>query len=122
MPRYSAPFPHETTSALPASVNASTLPPHRPLWLWLLLGVVSWRVWRKMQQLKAERQHEVVLEQNPGVLSAAEIRERLATEIARILARADVREMLSRIGFDSITRSFGELDRRRRRFPSSGTI
>ena len=35
------------------------------LWLWLLLGVVSWRVWRKMQQLKAERQHEVVLEQDP---------------------------------------------------------
>lgn len=35
------------------------------LWLWLLLGVASWRVWRKMQQLKAERQHEVVLEQDP---------------------------------------------------------
>ncbi|MEN9585245.1 MAG: hypothetical protein RLZZ616_2251 [Pseudomonadota bacterium] len=35
------------------------------LWLWLMLGVLSWRVWRKMQQLKAERQHEVVLEQDP---------------------------------------------------------
>ncbi|MGL4922845.1 MAG: type VI secretion system membrane subunit TssM, partial [Aeromonas veronii] len=35
------------------------------LWLWLLLGVLSWRVWRKMKQLKAERQHEVLLEQDP---------------------------------------------------------
>ncbi|PJG59930.1 type VI secretion system membrane subunit TssM [Aeromonas cavernicola] len=25
------------------------------LWLWLLLGVASWRVWRNMQQLKAEQ-------------------------------------------------------------------
>ena len=35
------------------------------LWLWLLLVVLSWRVWRKMKQLKAERQHEVLLEQDP---------------------------------------------------------
>ncbi len=41
MPRDPAPFPHETTSALPASVNANTLPPHRPLWLWLLLTLAA---------------------------------------------------------------------------------
>ena len=35
------------------------------LWLWLMLGVVVWNAWRKMQQFKAERQHGVVLEQDP---------------------------------------------------------
>jgi type VI secretion protein IcmF len=35
------------------------------LWLWLMLGILSWRVWRKMQQLKAERQRGVGLEQDP---------------------------------------------------------
>lgn len=35
------------------------------LWLWLLLGVTSWRVWRKMQQIKAEQRHDVALEQDP---------------------------------------------------------
>lgn len=31
------------------------------LWLWLILGILSWRMWKKMQQLKAERSE---LEQN----------------------------------------------------------
>ena len=35
------------------------------LWLWLILGILSWRMWKKMQQLKAERRDQEENEADP---------------------------------------------------------
>ena len=41
MPRDPAPFPDEATSAPSPPDSANALPPHRPLWLWLILAVAG---------------------------------------------------------------------------------
>ncbi|MGL5221530.1 MAG: type VI secretion system membrane subunit TssM, partial [Plesiomonas shigelloides] len=35
------------------------------VWLWLIFGVYSWQIWKKMQQLKAERQEQESAEADP---------------------------------------------------------